>query len=614
MKGKTMANEMHTQTRLDRLRHLPTQEQWEEIKANIEAKGMKIIMLDSTCWANTITRRKETVTNMPIFARLDDSDRPMAVLKIRHITRESNDTGKPLQTTEEFVFNEYYSHTNLSSSLCEAYVVNKQTQDGIHLDRYEIIGQNICSPITRHHFWTNSEKTIRLLFKGQLMGQQGNSAYQSVAEIHNAYREKAIYYTGTSTVIKRNASILELLLKMSPAQIREVTDLRSKINELRLPTSPDEVLVKLFDHQNYTTAAVSDIEEGGQLYESLSDYYPVISYEQVQEITSQLPAIELDVACMGLGSAGSNILEQLCKSTHINSYMLCDMDIVEAKNLRNQWYRKTDKSCYKTTASRSHVAELNVSLYPNASATVQIFNGKFQDKDWTGYEFTYVISGFDSIEARYDLFNFVKEGKLKTNYIIDARYDGLESSLYFVDVSDNKQMEYYERTLKDDLEALHEIKEKEKDKCIDTWDEFYSYLKKNRAFQCNCAHISNKFFKRVRPQYADMPTPSYQELDSTGGAYCTVQKLDGRICECTECLEHWEKAWELNKDTIKIPKAEVQGEVESTCVRHNFIDIYKFTSSYVFAAVRCIEDEEPKPFTHVEATTEGFPTAMMLRK
>ena len=444
------------------------------------------------------------------------------------------------------------------------------------------------------------------------MRQQGNSAYQSVAEIHNAYREKAIYYAGTSTVIKRNASILELLLKMSPAQIREVTDLRSKIEELSLPTNSNTALVKLFDHQGYTPAAVSDIEEGGQLYESLSDYYPVISYEQVQEITSQLPAIELDVACMGLGSAGSNILEQLCKSTHINSYMLCDMDIVEAKNLRNQWYRASDKCSAKTAASCNHVAAFNVSLDPYAPATIQAFNGKFQDKDWTGYEFKYVISGFDSIEARYDLFNFVKEGKLKTKYIIDARYDGLESSLYFVDVSDNKQMEYYERTLKDDLEALHEIKEKEQ--YIDTWDEFYSYLREKSAFTCNCNELSNKFFNRKRPEYADMSDNAYEELNSVDQAYCNVQRNNGRTCECTECLKHWKKAWELNKDTIKIPKAEVQGEVESTCVRHNFIDIYKFTSSYVFAAVRCIEDEEPKPFTHVEATTEGFPTAMMLRK
>ena len=613
MKGKVMTNEVHAQTRLDRLRNLPTQEQWEEIKANIEAQGMKIIMLDSTYWTNTITKRKETVTNIPIFAKIDDSDRPLAVLKIKHQTRENNDPSKPLQTTEEFVFNEYYSHTNLSSSTGIVHVINKQTQGGINLDKYEIIGQNICSPITRHHFWTNSEKTIKLLFKGQLMGQQGNSAYQTVAEIHNAYREKAIYYTYTNTVIKRNASILELLLKMSPAQIREVTDLRSKINELRLPTSPDEVLVKLFDHQHYTTAAVSDIEEGGSLHEDLSDYYPVISYEQVQEITSQLPNIELDVACMGLGSAGSNILEQLCKSTHINSYMLCDMDIVENKNLRNQWYRASDKGSDKTAASRGNVAALNVSLDPYASATVQIFTGKFQDKDWTGYEFKYVISGFDSIEARYDLFNFVKEGKLKTKYIIDARYDGLESSLYFVDVSDNKQMEYYERTLKDDLEALHEIKEKEKEKeqYIDTWDEFYSYLRKKSVFTCNCEELSNKFFNRKRPEYAEMPDDAYKELEYP---YCNVQKSDGRTCEGTACLEHWKKAWELNKDTIKIPKAKVQEEVESTCVRHNFIDIYKFTSSYVFAAVRCIEDEEPKPFTHVEATTEGFPTAMMLRK
>lgn len=606
-----MTNELQTQTRLDRLRHLPTQEQWEEIKANIEAQGMKIIMLDSTCWANSITRRKETVTNMPILARVDDCDRPMAVLTIKHQTRANNDPGKPLHTTEEFVFNEYYSHTNLSSGTSIACVVNKETQNGIHLDRYEIIGQYICSPITRHHFWTNSEKAIRLLFKGQLMGQQGNSAYQTVTEIHNAYRERAIYYAGTNTVIKQNASILELLLRMSPAQIREVTDLRSKINELSLPTNSDTALVKLFDHQGYIPAKVSDIKEGSTLHEDLSDYYPVISYEQIQEITSQLPNIELDVACMGLGSAGSNILEQLCKSTHINSYMLCDMDRVEAKNLRNQWYRLPDTCNDKATASAAHVKALNVSLDPHAPATVQTFTGRFQDKDWTHYKFKYVISGFDSIEARYDLFNFVKEGKLKTKYIIDARYDGLESSLYFVDVSDNKQMEYYERTLKDDLEALHEIKEREKEQCIDTWDEFYSYLRKKSAFHCNCEELSNKFFKRVRPEYADMLDDAYEKLDR---AHCTVRNDNGRTCECAACLEHWKKAWELNKDTIKIPKAEVQGEVESTCVRHNFIDIYKFTSSYVFAAVRCIEDEEPKPFTHVEATTEGFPTAMMLRK
>jgi hypothetical protein len=75
-------------------------------------------------------------------------------------------------------------------------------------------------------------------------------------------------------------------------------------------------------------------------------------------------------------------------------------------------------------------------------------------------------------------------------------------------------------------------------------------------------------------------------------------------------MEVYERCKEKCKDIrrIDIPAA------ESSCLRQNFIDIYKYASTFVFAAIREIEAGNPKPFTHVEAQTDKFPSHMVVGK
>ena len=66
--------------------------------------------------------------------------------------------------------------------------------------------------------------------------------------------------------------------------------------------------------------------------------YPIITYKQALEIQDRLPRQPIDMIVAGLGSAGSGILDQVARSNLVNSFYLVDPDIIEEKNLRNQWY------------------------------------------------------------------------------------------------------------------------------------------------------------------------------------------------------------------------------------------------------------------------------------
>ena len=87
---------------------------------------------------------------------------------------------------------------------------------------------------------------------------------------------------------------------------------------------------------------------------------------------------------------------------------------------------------------------------------------------------------------------------------------------------------------------------------------------------------------------------------------------DDEACGDARCLAFWKRIWDEKKDELKIYKPEEQQE--SSCVKQNFIDIYKYASSFVFAAIREIESGNPKPFTHIEASTDVLPKSMILRK
>ena len=83
-------------------------------------------------------------------------------------------------------------------------------------------------------------------------------------------------------------------------------------------------------------------------------------------------------------------------------------------------------------------------------------------------------------------------------------------------------------------------------------------------------------------------------------------------CGSGECKEHlyneYLKAFENNPNCLS--------EEENTCLKQNLIDIYKYVGTIVMGAIRCIEHNEPKPFTHIEAETNvnGLPAYMIVKE
>ena len=298
------------------------------------------------------------------------------------------------------------------------------------------------------------------------------------------------------------------------------------------------------------------------------------------------------MACLGLGSAGSGILDQVGRSIMISSYLLCDYDIVEEKNLRNQFYTTGDLSCSKTGAARSKLSHMRPGDRIDIKSKIITSNSKFQQANLPYYAFKYVVSGFDSIDARMELLQYVKEGKCKTKYLIDTRYDDLTASILFIDVENAEQMAYYEKGLAQCKEHFDEV---QKAQTIQTFEEFVKELEKQEVFINKCYETKLRILG-----------------DEEADVACDICDNSEHGCKSDKCLEHWKEVF--NKRLPRIQAIYKKEPEESSCVKHNFIDIYKYASAFVFAAIREIENGEAKPFTHIECSTDVIPKSMILKK
>lgn len=567
-----------------RFKQLPTTEEWLAFRRIVEENNGKVLIIDETYWHNALTRCKGIVKDIPVFAACDDSDRTGAILSIEknvyNVTRtETTGTSEASESLEKidelstrWVFNMDYAHTNITSST-STYTYTKYINNNMQCIKYTILYEAICCPISRHHLFYKDLNELTLIFKGQLMGQNSGSPFRRVESVANNYEDIALR-DGRGAFIKRTAPVIQLLLKMSLNDIAHATDLADRINSISLPPSEEYVALKLIQNSHYTVHKKSEITP--EFEEKISAYYPQITYEQTKDILDNIPKIEVNVGVMGLGSASTGILDQICRSTWFNKYLLCDFDYVEDKNLRNQWYIRSNIGQSKCQSSRTQIGNLR-----NLSSTEVILKQcRFQDANLSAYEFKYIVSGFDSIDCRLELLNNIIDGTIKAKYLIDTRYDDLNSSIFLIDLSNEDEVNYYKTGLEQDKEVFDKQLEEKQLKNI---DEFMAYLEENNIFQQGCSLLHN-----------------------TIGA---EENCEGN-CQSEDCINHFKNLWETHHDNI-VKKCVPQEE--SSCVRQNFIDIYKYTSSFVFAGIRGIEEEEKKLFTHIEATTEGVPKNMIVR-
>lgn len=567
-----------------RFKNLPTTEEWLEFREAVENQGSKILIIEETYWHNSLTRCKGKVKDIPVFASIDDGDRCTAVVWIQKFTCKEGDSVDDYKYDDNpWVFNKDYSHTNITTSDSYHTVKKPADEDGT-IHGYRIYGHDICCPITRHHLFYRDLNELTMIFKGQLMGQNPNSPFRTVESVANNYKDIPIRES-RGAFIKRTAPIIQLLVRMSLNDITQADDLAEKISSLTLPSDESEILVKRIDSSSYSVMKVEDYEAGVDK-DFISCYYPIITYEQTKDILANIPKIPIHFGVMGLGSASTGILDQIVRGTFFNKYLICDFDYVEEKNLRNQWYIRSNIGQAKVNASR-----VQIGCIKNLSNMELIQKPcKFQDANLNAYDFKYLVSGFDSIDCRLELLNYVEEGKARAKYIIDTRYDDLASSIFIIDTENKDEVEYYKQGLLSDKEAFDKEEEKHQ---LKSFDEFKEWLENAGAFSNTCTAIHRELF-----EVTDM-TPVFDE--------CKMS------CHGEHCIEHFQKIWEEHQDKIKKHCSNKPHE-ESSCVKQNFIDIYKYSSAFVFAAIRAIESGEDKPFTHIEATTDGIPRSMTLRK
>lgn len=147
------------------------------------------------------------------------------------------------------------------------------------------------------------------------------------------------------------------------------------------------------------------------------------------------------VGCGGIGSPTALALSKL----GIARMVLIDDDIVESHNVPNQFYTMDNTGTRKVEALREHCESFG------ASEVVDIA-GKVQDH---AFElFGIVITGLDSMEARQDTWEIVKQNP-RVKLLIDARIGKEEIAVWAIDPMDSEQISYYEENaLYDDNDAI----------------------------------------------------------------------------------------------------------------------------------------------------------------
>ena len=169
-------------------------------------------------------------------------------------------------------------------------------------------------------------------------------------------------------------------------------------------------------------------------------------------------------------------------------------------------------------------------------------------------------------------------------------------------MKDQEQVDYYMNGLEADAKAFE--KEDEEYKVKDE-KSFIKYLEQCNVFTSNCGPTKAELIKLVTN--IDHPPSSIIESKIP----CPSDSDIANACNSAECQASFIAFYNEHKETLNNL---LELKKESSCVRQNFIDIYHYASSFVFAAIREIESGKEKPFTHIDVTTDPLPKSLLLRK
>lgn len=380
----------------------------------------------------------------------------------------------------------------------------------------------------------------------------------------------------------------------------------------QLVSNPDKLFYKIESLDTYSFKTQAQYESDKRI-NYVSEYYPVLNREDIEKVIGEIPRQKMDVCVMGLGSAGSGLIDQIARTTMFKDYTLIDFDKVEEKNLRNQVYTRQTIGYTKVAAMTAFFNNRNTS---DRQFNVKGYEDYFQNVP--AFKFTdykYIMLGFDSIPARLEAFNKIANGEIIAEYIMDTRYDDLTASVFFIDTKDPEQMEHYKEGLEDDLEILNKVKAEKEAKL----PPFPNVDPDSLEF----AEFFNSDSGAFNMPRRDCHKVCDSLLGTTGNNFCSlVGKVFYNEAGCGSCQKAWDKhckyalADYINTNKIDIPGLCVRptlANTEVTCVSWNIIDVYKYASTYLTASMREIEHGQPKAFTHLQVTTNGLPCALVMK-
>ena len=522
------------------------------------------VKIDKVEIPNKWTGNIDVLENVYIYATNKGSDRPKIICGYR-------------DSRNMYILHDEIAHINVGGN-------NLHTLPNSRCNRF--IDRAFCNPVHEYHIWQDPIKAKHIL-KGNLTDTNPMSPMRSHIKSTNITSSAYLIYNNyTGDILKNDASLEQMIARTYDLTV--TTDgTKQQISEKRkyLKEHQDECYAyvtydkSISPSYTWTFVKKSDIEDNICMTQ---DYYKSYDYTDIDD-SFVIPKSENDVCCLGLGSAGSNILEQLIKLNYFDRYTIVDFDRVEKKNLRNQMCAYRYIGSYKVSSMSNYMEEYNAL---ENSVRINSYSRKYEHVDFTYMKFKYVISGFDNIPCRLGVLDKVKSNELETQYIIDARYDGLTCSLYFIDTSDKDQMEYYEK-------MLHETaKELEANEKVD-----YNWTTEDVR-----RHYSRVWLNGGCSEF----TYNIGLTDTQYNNLCQVKDCYRQgSCGSTRCLE-------LLANTLK--QCKVPRKTEEGCLAQNIIHIYKLASTWVTSAINSLETDKKKYFTHVDMTVDPVPNAIIIKK
>lgn len=540
-------------------------------------ESIKLAYVDTIIVKNSITKRNMTMNDVYFLA----GNNTTGIFFIRSIQDIKN----------KKVYKVHYDleHVNVSSAY-DNYLrklnINGETSE------YVFNVAPFCNPITGHSLYNNTDTYTKLL-KGFLCRQNHNSRYRSPRYIDIEGLFPRFRTDRDESILPKHVSPIVAVSKVKADNITDPSDYLKEVENVIKVMRDDDVFAyansydKATKYTIVTQEQLKEYEEKGfNAQVRISKDYPIFTKEDLKNTTINIPVVEKDSLFIGLGSANSGIITSLGRSLYMGEQItLIDPDTIEEKNLRNQLYRAGDFSRNKADAMREIIKGMTKDY-----RDVERYLKEFQKVPLNYKKYKYIFCGLDTIKTRQELLESILKGDIKGDYLIDTRYYDQTSSIYFIDLNDKEQVDYYKYNLDVDGDILSKVEVKKVPLSEERINQIIPEMLRNK-----CAFYARTL---IRPNVEDKSEVGYGTENLCGNA---VRR--GWNCGCTECRNFVRKSLEQ----VRIPE-------QSTCLKQNIIGIYNYTGAYVYQIIKTIEEYNKKVATHVELACETIPQAMIIRK